>query len=173
MTMRPSLFRILACVASAIISADVAARVHVISSEAAAFVKAGAETSLRGCDLPHNKCGMLRFIVIDRGSGESNDEKRTWRKMRVDGLEVSAIFPVAAPSGFYLEELRISSSRWPVLNGLVIGAPRRLVAEKIDPPSDVNENGCDIYFSDALQGDATFCFTRGKIRTIMWHWFID
>jgi hypothetical protein len=84
-----------------------------------------------------------------------------------------AAVKVATPAKFYLEQLRINSSRWPVLHGLVVGAPRQRVAEKIGAPFSVSENGCDVYFSDALQGDATFCYTRGKISTITWSWFID
>jgi hypothetical protein len=69
--MRLSLFQICACAFAVLMSTDVAARALVINSEAEAFIRVGAVTSLKGCDLSRNTCGASRLIVVEHGSGES------------------------------------------------------------------------------------------------------
>jgi hypothetical protein len=161
------------CTAMALFAADVSADTAIISKAAENFIQHGATKTLRGCNLGDNRCGASPFEVIEKGEGESNDEKRTWRRMKLNGLEVTAIFPVAHPRGYYLEELIVSSSRWPVANGLLIGTPRNSITEAIGAPSNINEAGCSVYFSEEQQSGVTFCFANDRINKITWNWFID
>lgn len=152
---------------------DAYAEAGKISMAAEDFIEHGAHEAIKGCDLVASKCGASSLKIVDKGGGESNDVKRSWRTMKFNGLEVTAIFPMNSPRKYYLEKLVISGPSWPIPHGLVVGATRQLVVEKIGSPSSVNDDACSVYFSERQQGDVTICFANDRISEVTWGWSID
>ncbi len=137
------------------------------------FIRAGAGSVLKGCNMLAHVCGDEAFRTLEKGYGESDEGRRNWRKMELGPLTVTATYPVQDTSRYYIEQVSMNGPGWPVPEGLDIGQPKARVAERLGPPTRSNANKCDVYFSEAQVASATFCFRDGQISTISWEYLVD
>lgn len=143
-----------------------------LSAAAEDFIRIGAKTVLEGCDIIARKCGDEPFQTLEKGFGESNDERRNWRKLRLRSLSLTAIYPIQDQTRFYIETLKIDGAGWPVPNGLEIGMPQEDVSKRLGPPNR-KDGKCDVYFSDAQIASAMFCFQSKRVSSISWEYLVD
>lgn len=144
-----------------------------LTPAAQSFISGGWRSIVKQCDLVNQRCGKSKFLIVAKGRGESNDERRIWKTMKLPGLEVTAIFPVDHPRDYYLESVIVTSSDWPVDRGLGVGVSRQRVIAALGQAMREEKDGCFIYFSEETQADVTFCFTRGYVSKVAWGSLID
>ncbi|MDQ8037544.1 MAG: hypothetical protein REI12_08985 [Pedobacter sp.] len=143
-----------------------------LSAAAEDFIRAGAKTALGACDIIARKCGEESFQTLEKGFGESNEERRNWRKMQLRSLSLTALYPLQDPTRFYIETLKIDGAGWPIPHGLAIGMPQEDVSKRLGPPNR-KDGKCEVYFSDTQIASAMLCFQSRRLSSISWEYFID
>ncbi|MES2103452.1 MAG: hypothetical protein V4634_05490 [Pseudomonadota bacterium] len=143
-----------------------------LSSAAKDFIFKGAMQVLKDCDLPKGVCGKSRFTVTSESGGNSNDEKRVTRQMRLDGLELEMNYPVTNPRKFYLSQVSISGGLWKLPRGLDLGSNGAKVRTVLGQPSYVNDD-CFEYVYEEKQSSASLCFKDDRLVKVVWDQMID
>jgi hypothetical protein len=144
-----------------------------ISPAAIEFVTKGAHTVLSQCDLPTRKCGNTRLKVKSADLGEVNGEKKSFETLAANGMETMVVFSVADRSSYSLNRVEITSPEWPNVNGINIGLDHDAVIQSLGAPNGGTKNSCDTYFDDGNRGEASVCYSDGKVSRIQWEYFDD
>ncbi|MES2069570.1 MAG: hypothetical protein V4488_04430 [Pseudomonadota bacterium] len=143
-----------------------------LSAAARDFIAKGALQVLKACDLPKGMCGKSRFIITSESGGESNDQKRLTRQMKLDGLELEMNYPVTNPAKFYLSQVSVNGGGWKIPRGLDLGSSAAKAKSVLGPPSYVNDD-CYEYVYEEKQSSASLCFKDDRLVKLVWDQMID
>ncbi|MEP6502071.1 MAG: hypothetical protein ABJD97_01980 [Betaproteobacteria bacterium] len=149
------------------------------------FVDHGMGTTLAACNLPRT-CGHRAPVHATKQLRETgNDARIDQRHVTFDGLDVEFLYVLGwygAPAISraqayrlpYVLELTVTSSAWPVAQGLRVGTKRADVHKVLGdngatPSHDGSpEPDCDSYVNVETQNEARLCYDRGRLASIKW-----
>jgi hypothetical protein len=143
------------------------------SPAATEFVTKGARIVLSQCDLPKRKCGNTRLKVKSVDLGEVNGGKKSFETLAANGMEAMVVFSIADRSRYSLNRVEISSPEWLNVNGINVGLDREAVIQALGAPNGGTKNSCDTYFDEGNRGEASLCYSDGKVSRIGWEYFDD
>ena len=69
-----------------------------------------------------------------------------------------------------IEQLRVTTSRWPLANSLRLGDSPDKVLRMLGEPS-IRAEGCWSYNEDP--DGVTLCFERDRLKSVQWAFFVD
>lgn len=143
---------------------------------ASRFASTGMTTTLQGCDLPRT-CGGIAPIRQEQTRREtSNDFKVDQRTLEFDGLTLELYYVLESPAPVgksahpyrdpLVLRLRLSDRRWPVAQGLGVGAKQTEVMRALGRGGPIG--ACNEYANTAREDRVTFCFKQGRVSSIEW-----
>jgi hypothetical protein len=142
------------------------------------FVDEGMNVTLAVCDLPKTcrRQAPLRATQELRETG--NDSKIDQRSLAFDGMEIELIYAQDTPAtsrAARAEELRhpdvleltVTTSKWPVAEGLRIGTPRAEVERVLGARGEASD-ACVTYADVDTQNEALLCYAGDRLVAIKW-----
>jgi hypothetical protein len=143
---------------------------------ASRFASTGMAATLRRCELPRRCGGQAPTRTQKTRRETSNDFKVDQRTLEFDGLtiELSYLLEAPAPVGKSAHpyrdpqvlRLRLSDSRWPVGQGLGVGATQARVVRALG--QGIARGACNEYVDPVREDAVTFCFEKGRVGSIEW-----
>ena len=163
--------------ASVPMSAFADAEADARAARARRFVEEGMNVTLAACDFP-STCrhhAPLRATQDNRAVG---DNKVDHRVLAFDGMEVELVYASdtpATPRAARAEALRhpdvveltVTTSKWPVAEGLRVGTPRADVERLLGNPGEADD-ACVTYADVDTQDDAVLCYAGEHLVAIKW-----
>ena len=143
------------------------------------FVDDGMAATLAVCELP-KACARHKPLRASRELEETgNDSKIDHRRLAFEGLDVELIYaqdiatlPPAAQAKALADpaavvELTVTTSKWPVDQGLKIGTKRADVERVLGARGEADD-ACVEYADIATQNSAQLCYAGGRLIAVKW-----
>ncbi len=151
------------------------------TARARRFVEDGMNVTLAACDFP-STCRHHPPLRVRQDDRDVGDNKVDHRVLAFEGMEVELVYAAdtpATPRAARAEALRhpnvveltITTSKWPVAEGLRIGTPRADVERLLGNPGEADD-ACVTYADIDTQDDAVLCYAGEHLVAIKWsRWF--
>lgn len=153
-----------------------------VDPRAADFASRGFDEIIAACRLPKTCADRPpRSTRTEPVRETGNDNIVEENFIRFDGLEISFLFVfgnAAEPSARdwvkgkpypppYVTNLKITSGKWPVRQGLRIGTSR-VAVERALGRLVLNEDGCANILDEGTMSDVRLCFAKDRLRMLEW-----
>ena len=157
--------------------------VSTIAWQAPAYAEANARRVDRLLDFPLRKAvprsfsGLMHFALLHHVTvtkEKSVDETGVMLEHHVfeySGMKIQALSPCPPCSKVMLEEIEITSSHWPLRNGIKVGSPASRVDE-IMGSADESTTALRQFCNDNLSC-ITFSIAVGQVKSILISYYID